>query len=101
MKKIYIGLVLALVFLGTLVLLYSLNVTPVVATSSSSSGDECQDDIDCGEPYCYGDSGVISPYCVTYDPYRDNYCDEHTTEVCEGDEVCVERCHYAACEDPQ
>lgn len=104
MKKLYIGLVLASIFLGTLVLLSSLNVVSVVATSSS--GDECQDDIDCGEPSCssiyhyiYGSVDVVmEPTCEDDDPYGNNYCRDAVGSVCSHDEYCFEGCHTAQCQ---
>jgi len=51
MKKIYVGFVLALVFVGTLAVLYSLNIETVVATSSSTAPSWCPEYQECVDNY--------------------------------------------------
>jgi hypothetical protein len=97
MKKKYIGVVLASVFVLSLFVLSGLNVISVVATSSTSSPPpECTNDTYCEEEYgewCHNEVRV-GVECVSGE------CASYTITNCDAyDEVCAQNYDDTWCEE--
>jgi len=91
MKKIYITIILASLFLGTLVLMYGFNLTNVVASTSH----ECGYDSDCSD-----DDRWCSHNTVHEEICNDGSCQDDHNDDCDipAGGTCVEEGDWAICE---